>query len=278
MLGSSKKKSLYPFLWKNSLFAKEKKNPCVFSLPPQKNPLFFSYLYGSPLPWNIFISFLEMRVDMGSLLGDFPKDAVVSCLVSDQILSMLTFLSKKPKESLLQPTICVLCTKWPLPSYGKRGKLLIQNEWMVHEFIQIVVLMWCGWIKNASRMSRIPQGCVLNAPKVLCLLHSKNNMINPHSSLGPIGSLPILWQRAECMRETSYGWFLCWMASITESDPTPACRLSLKKTNGACLFLENSDGGVFLGNYEMPPPLHSHKHSIWLPLILHPFFPKHVDS
>ena len=139
---------------------------------------------------------------------------------------------------------------------------------MVREFIQIAALMWCGWIKNAGRMSGIPQGCVLNAPKVLCLLHSKNNTISPHSSLGPIGSLPILWQRAECVRETSCGWFLCWMASIAESDLTPTCRLSLKKIDGACLFLQNSDGGVFLGNSEMPPPLHSQKHSIWLPLII----------
>ena len=80
---------------------------------------------------------------------------------------------------------------------------------MVHEFIQIVDLMWCGWIKNASRMSGIPQGCVLNAPKVLCLLHPKNNMISPHSSLGPIGSPPILLAACwVCERD------LLWLVSL----------------------------------------------------------------
>ena len=119
MFWSLKKFSCACPLWKKFLSLCQRKIKIPFFL----FPLFSSYLYGSPLPWNIFISLLELRVDMGSLymcgsLGDFPKDAAVSCLVSDQILSMLTFLSKNQKESLLQPTICVLCTKWPLPSYG----------------------------------------------------------------------------------------------------------------------------------------------------------------
>ena len=59
---------------------------------------------------------LLMRVDgkciHGGSLGDSLEDAAVSYLVSVQILTMLTFLSKKQKkkEKSSQPTICVLCT------------------------------------------------------------------------------------------------------------------------------------------------------------------------
>ena len=65
---------------------------------------FSSYLYGSPL-LEYFFSFLEMCVDMST----------------HQILSTLTFLSKKNKR--ISRPLCVLCTKWPLPSYFRAYKL-----------------------------------------------------------------------------------------------------------------------------------------------------------
>ena len=81
------------------------------------------YLYGITfLLWDILFLFFNAhgygkRIHGGSL-GDSLKDAAVSYLVRDQILTMLTFLSKKTKKISSQPTVCVLCTKWPLPSNG----------------------------------------------------------------------------------------------------------------------------------------------------------------
>ena len=66
------------------------------------------------------------------------------------------------------------------------------------------------------------------------------------------------------------------MASIAESDPTPACRLSLKKTDGACLFLQNSNGGVFLENSEMPPPFSSRGRDLPFSVIGASIFPTSV--
>ena len=67
--------------------------------------LLYPYLYGNTfLLWDILFPFFNAhgygkRINGGSL-GDSLKDVVVSYLVSDQILTMLTFLSKKTKKNL----------------------------------------------------------------------------------------------------------------------------------------------------------------------------------
>ena len=96
---------------KNSYVFFLPKNPLsVFSLPnipPRvvQPKLFFFLFIWQPTPMEYFISFLEMCVDMST----------------HQILSTLTFLSKKNKR--ISRPLCVLCTKWPLPSYFHAYKL-----------------------------------------------------------------------------------------------------------------------------------------------------------
>ena len=87
------------------------KNPLsVFSLPnipPRvvQPKLFFFLFIWQPTPMEYFISFLEMCVDMST----------------HQILSTLTFLSKKIKESPAHYACCAQSD--PLPSYFHEYKL-----------------------------------------------------------------------------------------------------------------------------------------------------------
>ena len=60
------------------------------------------YLYGITfLLWDILFLFFNAHGYGKRIHGGSLGDAVVSYLVSDQILTMLTFLSKKTKKNLL---------------------------------------------------------------------------------------------------------------------------------------------------------------------------------
>ena len=76
---------------------------CLFpkkSAPPHSfSHFFFIFIWQPIISMEFFVSFLEMRVNIGSLymcglLGDFSKDAVVSYLVSDKAC-WLFFLKTK---------------------------------------------------------------------------------------------------------------------------------------------------------------------------------------
>ena len=131
-----------------------KKNSCVFSLP--KNPLsvfslpnipprvvqpklFFFLFIWQPTPMEYFISFLEMCVDMST----------------HQILSTLTFLSKKIKESPAHYACCAQSDHFlpifmqiscPRGACSRYSHAFQKIEWCVEE----IPSGWCGLWKSKS--------------------------------------------------------------------------------------------------------------------------------
>ena len=121
------------------------KNPLsVFSLPnipPRvvQPKLFFFLFIWQPTPMEYFISFLEMSVDMST----------------HQILSTLTFLSKKIKESPAHYACCAQSDRFlpifmhiscPRGACSRCSHAFQKIEWCVEE----IPSGWCGLWKSKS--------------------------------------------------------------------------------------------------------------------------------
>ena len=97
----------------------------------------------------------------------------MSSLVSNQILTMLTFLSKKKKKNLLTATICVLCTNGELHVHFSScmdeelmRKLEVDQSWRFNNQDANVAVSFpfisSMRAKNVSKMVRLVDGRLPN--------------------------------------------------------------------------------------------------------------------
>ena len=109
----SKKNITCPLCSENSLLrvlSKKLSSPFLCSTILYDSPLFFFY--------GISCFFFLMHMDIESACMWLTLETSLRCsrVLFGKWSSMLTFLSKQ-KKTLTEPTICMLCTKWPLPSF-----------------------------------------------------------------------------------------------------------------------------------------------------------------